>query len=262
MEEEKTAIDFSQKLSPEKREAILGYVESEARGIFREMPLLPVHDITHVERVVQNTRLICEGESVDPFLPEVAAWLHDIGRLQEIQAHGEGKRIYHAEASAEQVPIILERFKLDLGEDTIQMVQDAIARHSLKNAEDDSLTAVILKDADRIDGIGGIGFPRIFAFYPERPIYNPSDPFGSGETSEEYLRYSGQSTQIEAFFRNMEWFPWLRTKTAVKLGIPRIQLMIDFLHQFADELGISGEEIDKHPIVQEVREKITESQKG
>jgi len=202
VEKKERAIDFSQRFSPEKKKDILTHVEQETRKIFEQMSFLPVHDITHVERVVKNTRLICEGEGVDSFLPEIAAWLHDIGRL---------------------------------------------------NAEDDSLLAIILKDADRLDGIGAIGFPRVFAFYPEKPIYDLDNPFGLAETSEEYLRYSGQSTQIRALYRNMEWFSCLRTKTAIKLGIPKIKLMIEFLHQLADELGVSQEKVDNLPVVQKAK---------
>jgi HD superfamily phosphodiesterase len=261
LELERANIDFSQRLSPEIKGRVLGHVEGTARRVFAEMPLLPVHDILHVERVVRNTQLICEGEGVDPFLPTVCAWLHDIGRLQEIQAKGKGERVYHAEASAQQVPSILEQFRPDLGE-AIEMIQDAVGRHSSKNADDDPLPAIILKDADRLDGIGAIGLPRVFAFYPERPIYKPDSPFGEGETSEEYLRYSGQSTQIEAFFRNMEWFPWLRSRTAIKMGIPRITLMMGALYQLADELGRPRGEIDNHPIIQGVKEKIAEFQRA
>lgn len=255
------AVDFSQGLSPERQRVILAHAETETRRIFEEMPLLPVHDITHVERVVKNTKAICEGEKTDSFLPEIAAWLHDIGRLQEIQAKEKGEKIYHAEASAEQVPAILESFKSDLGQEAIRNIQGAVSKHSLKNSENDSQLTVILMDADRLDGIGAIGFPRVFAFYPERPIYNPQDPFGGKETSEEYLRYSGQSSQIQAFYRNMEWFGWMRTKTGIRLAVPRIKLMKEFLYQLADELDIPKEKIDEIPVVKEVENRLVKLDK-
>lgn len=252
LEQKESAIDFSQRLSPERRTAILTAVEDEARKIFNKMPLLPVHDITHVERVVANTGLICKGEGVDSFLPTIAAWLHDIGRLEEIKAKEIGAKVFHAEESAKHIPTILAPFASDLSNDGIQTAKDAVARHSLKNAQDDSVIAIILKDADRLDGMGAIGFPRVFAFYPERPIYSPTEPFGVGRTDEHYLRYSGQSTQLQGFFRNMEWFLWLRTQTAIKLGTPRIKLMIDFLHQLTDELNTPRKTVDNQPIVQKI----------
>ncbi|PJE70152.1 hypothetical protein COU97_01145 [Candidatus Shapirobacteria bacterium CG10_big_fil_rev_8_21_14_0_10_48_15] len=254
VEKETSFLEPHPNLSPERRNQILAAVGLGARRIFDQMPLLPVHDITHVERVVKNTRAICQGEGIDSFIPEVAAWLHDIGRLQEIQAQADGKKIYHAEESAKQVPAILEPFKPELGEETIIAVQDAVARHSLPNAENDSQLVKILKDADKLDGLGSIGFFRVFAFYPERPIYNPQNPFEDGSTSEEYLRYSGQSSQVQAFLRNMEWFSdprfWIVTPTAARLAVPRVKLMVDFLYQLADELGVPQGEVSKIPIVQ------------
>jgi len=55
---------LSEELAPERKEEILISVGREARGIFEEMPILPIHDITHVERVVANAKLICEGEII------------------------------------------------------------------------------------------------------------------------------------------------------------------------------------------------------
>lgn len=37
------------------------------------------HDYYHIERVVINARKILEREQADPFLVELAAWLHDLG---------------------------------------------------------------------------------------------------------------------------------------------------------------------------------------
>lgn len=256
-----TCCGSIQNLSPERKTTILEFVETKAREVYDKMPFLPVHDISHTERVIRNTALICKGEEKDPFLPTITAWLHDLGRLQELQAKEGGREISHAKASAEQVPSILAPFSSELGEEAIGMVQEAVACHSSPNAEDDSLLATILKDADRLDGLGAIGLPRVFAFYPERPIYKPGDPFGiGGDTSEEHLRYSDQSSQLDGLIRNMEWFAdsrfGLRTNTAIKLGIPKIQLMIDFLCQLADELGVSRGKIGGLSVVQGARKKI------
>ena len=37
----------------------------------------PAHDITHVERVVQNTKALTEAENGDLAISVPAAWLHD-----------------------------------------------------------------------------------------------------------------------------------------------------------------------------------------
>ena len=198
---------------------------------------------------------------IDPFLPVLEAWIHDIGRLDEIKAAERQERVNHAEASAKRAPKILAPFEKELGQEAIAALTEAVARHSRPNADDDSDLAVFLKDADRLDGIGAIGLPRVFAFYPDRPIYKPGDPFSVGkDTSEGHLRYSGKSTQLDALVRNMEWFAdprfGLRTETAVRLGIPRIELMIAFLYQLADELEIHRDQVDQLPVVQGIKEKL------
>ena len=254
----RTRRELEVDLSPEVKKSILANVEGIARGIFKEMPLLPVHDITHVERVVRYSDQICEGESVDPFFSRITAWLHDIGRLPETQNQDKTIKIFHAEESAKALPGILEPFKDQIGANNVELIRDAVARHSLKNAEDDSLLARILKDADRLDGIGAIAGPRVFAFYPERPIYNPVSPLGGTDTSEQYLRYSGQSTQIEAFKRNLEWFGMLRVPTAIELGIPKAKWMLDFLYQFGDEVGIPKKIIDQDSVVTSCQKRLSE----
>lgn len=257
---EKNIFDYAQRISLQKKEECISFVETETRRIFEKMPLLPIHDITHVERVVQNTLKICKGEGVDSFLPSIAAWLHDIGRLQEVRARKRGERVYHAEESAKKVPGILFCFKAELGGEGIRAIQSAVACHSSPNDDHESQLAVILKDADKLEGLGAVGLPRVFAFFSELPIYNSQTPFDYGETSEEHLRHSGKSTQIQALFRNMEWFAdprfWIRTETGVKLAAPRIKLMTEFLYQFADELGISRKEVDRVPVIQAVKKRL------
>lgn len=42
-----------------------------------------IHDVDHVKGVVRLEKEIVEKEGVDPFLVEIACWLHDLGRVAE-----------------------------------------------------------------------------------------------------------------------------------------------------------------------------------
>jgi len=253
--------ELSLHLGVSERDYILRTVEEKVEAIFAQMTFQPVHDITHTKRVVDNIKRICAGEIVDNFLAVLCGWLHDIGRLQEQQALKEGRKVFHAEESAKLIPEILSSFNAEVGCLYVEKIADAVARHSQLNKPDDSLLTIILKDADRLDGLGAIGFPRVFAFYPQLPIYNPVNPFTTSTTSEAYLKSSGKAYQLEAFQRNLEWFSLLRTKTAIMIGIPRVILMINFLYQLADELGYSRSDVNQIEAVKEARKMLNENRK-
>ncbi|MDO8551740.1 MAG: HD domain-containing protein [bacterium] len=235
-------------ISKQEKERILAEIGKQVKQRFAQAPFEPIHDFTHVLRIVQNIRLICAGEGIDPFVPEIAAWLHDLGRTDKRQS----KKFPHARLSAELVPSFISAFKKDLDKEVVVNIQDAVARHSFKNAEDDSLLAMILKDTDRLDGFGAMGVIRAFVFYHDKPIYDSRDPFGGIKTSEEYL-HSSSATQIQSLYRQIEWIGWLRVKTAIKMARPKVKLMFDFLYQLACDLGVDREEVNKNPVVVEAK---------
>jgi len=135
-------------------------VELIERLIKLIMPPNPCHGVDHVLRVRDLALAIAEKvrEPVDREVLELAALLHDIGRLST--------DTNHAERSAEIARILLEL--ADYPRDKIDVIVNAILAHSYTSrVEAMSIEAKILSDADKLDALGAIGIARVFAYSGE-----------------------------------------------------------------------------------------------
>jgi len=140
-----------------KRTKLVELIERLVRLI---MPPNPCHGVDHVLRVRDLALAIAEKvhEPVDREVLELAALLHDIGRLST--------DTNHAERSAEIARILLEL--AGYPHDKIDMVVKAILAHSYTSRiEAVSIEAKILSDADKLDALGAIGIARVFAYSGE-----------------------------------------------------------------------------------------------
>ncbi|MCL4366149.1 HD domain-containing protein [Patescibacteria group bacterium] len=217
---------------------ILSEIRNEVQNIFTNPLVDPVHDITHILMVVDNIQQISRGENQDLFVPTLAGWLHDVGRIAEIKAKQEGRNLPHAQASAEQVPLFLGKHRRTLKVETIETIQDAIARHSDLNKPDDSLIAIYLKEADRLAGLGAVGIFRNVAEsgLKHRHLINMDNPFPNDPIKPSRFRESDASA-IEALLFISEWHEMFRTETGTKLAKPHAEAMARFLWQIAFETG-------------------------
>jgi len=140
-----------------KRTRLVELIERLVRLI---MPPSLCHGVDHVLRVRDLALAIAEKvrEPVDREVLELAALLHDIGRLSVATNH--------AERSAEIARILLEL--AGYPHDKIDMVVKAILAHSYtSHVEALSIEAKILSDADKLDALGAIGIARVFAYSGE-----------------------------------------------------------------------------------------------
>ncbi|MCL5409687.1 MAG: HD domain-containing protein [Patescibacteria group bacterium] len=236
------------------KDAVVSYVRNRTEDEFVHANVYPAHGIDHIRRVVYNSTAICTGEGTDPFLPTVAAWLHDNGRIAEWQAKLAGRkdRIFHAEVSAAEVPFTLSPYQDILGEEAIANVQQAVALHSMPNSVDDSPLTVTLKDADRLDGMGAIGIMRTFTDRHSFPSYNLPNPYGSVVRPLREINESN-TTLMEFPFLNIEWYFMLRSETAKRIAERKLEHTYQYLRMFGEELGVDQAYLDNHPMVQKLR---------
>ncbi len=118
----------------------------------------PVHGWPHVERVLGLVLRLSEKyrDRIDLEALVVATLLHDIGRRFE-EDYGE----HHAVISARLAKHLLKA--MGYNEDFIGRVEEIILSHSFSlNKKPESLEAMILSDADKLDAIGAIGVVRAF----------------------------------------------------------------------------------------------------
>jgi uncharacterized protein len=187
------------------------------------------HGWEHVQRVYNLALRIAEEEGADTLITGAAALLHDIGRL----VHTEG--VHHADLSAEESRKILAQYPL--APEQIEAILHAIVAHSFSlGVEPHTLEARILRDADRLDGLGAIGIMRwamsgVMKQQAQTRCYHPDDPFGEQHKLDDRLYmldhfYSKLLTLEEGMY----------TATGRTLAKERTAYMRGYLQAFKAEL--------------------------
>jgi len=170
---------------------ILKHTEHKVKELFRDTPV-SAHNFDHISRVHGWAKIIATAEGADVFLCEMSAWLHDAGRTREIVPKENRE---HHELSYQ---LCREWFRNDpvycgLSKKEKIIILYAV-RYHWNNAADKYPEAIILRDADKLDGYGVIGIKRAMEFF--------------GRDSEA-LEMSLRLQYMNAY--------WIRTKTARKI---------------------------------------------
>jgi uncharacterized protein len=203
--------------------AALAHVEAWVRGIL-EANHRRAHGWLHTVRVRANIRRLARSEGVDPFLAELAALLHDVGRTEP------GPETEHGARSADlAAPLLAE---LPLTEEERSATLHAIRWHNSLRA--DTPLLCILRDADMLDGLGAMGLIRAFMSKSHLPPYDAHAPFEEGKG-----RWP-PSYSSDQLLGQMEWFGRLNTDEARRMAQHRIAFMQAFLVQARAELAESG----------------------
>lgn len=188
----------------------------------------PIHDFSHVLRVLTMAERIAQAEGADIDTVRTAALLHDISRADE-DTHQAGD---HAELAAEEARRLLSQ--AGASGDFIEGVAHAIAAHRFRNAiEPQTLEARVLFDADKLDTIGAVGVARAFAYgghlgqplWGEVPSgYTPNE--GEAHTPHHEFRYK---------LRHMK--DRMYTATGRSIAKERHAYMVSFFEQMSGEIA-------------------------
>jgi uncharacterized protein len=193
------------------RSRVVELIENLVRKLYPEDM---VHGLDHVLRVRDIALKIAEAipEPVDREVLEVAALLHDIGRVSRDKDH--------AKHSAEIAYIILKLACFP--EDKVRKVVEAILSHSFsEGVKPMSIEAKILSDADKLDALGVIGIARVFAFSGSR-----------GRSLKE---------SIQHFYDKILQLPnLLFTDIAKSIAIKRIDVVKKFLEDLEKEIELKN----------------------
>lgn len=131
------------------------------------------HDLSHLQRVWQNAKVIQKVEGGDLEILAAAVLLHD--RVQVPKDSPLRSRA--AALAADQARTALKQ--LQWQRDRIDVVAAAIESHSYSaGVTPTSLEGSILQDADRLDAIGYVGIARCFytAGRMGSALYDPNQP--------------------------------------------------------------------------------------
>ena len=189
----------------------------------------PAHDISHIRRVVQNTRRLTEAENGNAAVTLPAAWLHDCVSV----AKDSPLRKQASKLAAQEAVRFLE--SVDYPADLLEPIYHAIQAHSFSaNIETETLEARIVQDADRLEAIGAIGITRCFLTGGSlgTALYDPADPFAKNRAPDD-RRYT-----LDHFYcKLLGLAETMKTEAGRAEAIKRTDYMRAFLHQLGSEIG-------------------------
>ena len=191
----------------------------------------PAHGWEHVRRVYELAQRIADEEQADRLIVGSAALLHDIGRLVR------RKGTPHALLSVEESREILKRYPVD--EEQVEVILHAIEAHSFSQGiEPRTLEARVVRDADRLDGLGAIGILRwaisgTIKRKPQTKSYHPEDPFG------EQHELNDRLYMLDHFYTKLlKLEEGMYTTTGRALAQQRTAYMRAYLQELRVELGL------------------------
>jgi uncharacterized protein len=211
---------------------IIEEIRQEAKKYFNEGD--SSHDWSHVERVYNSAIKIAKEENANLDVIKIAAYLHDIGRNDEIKSEG---KICHAEKGAEMAKTILSKYDID--EKLIENIIHCILSHrNRNNYKPETIEAKIIFDADKLDSIGAVGIARDFLF---AGIYNA--PLYTGREKEilknadNYAYTRDDTALLEYYYKLNKIKDKIITKTAKKIAQDRHNYMKEFFERFDKEVN-------------------------
>ena len=168
--------------TPEQKQILAEVIEvTKLRFAQHSKEVSGAHGIQHIEIVAQFARYLAAKERVDPFEVEVAAWLHDWGRIGESGRLSRGCGKKHAEVSREKAKrMLLQQYFEDgrLTEKQYLHILGMVSEHS-KLPEGKSKENKVLRDADRVSRFGIMGLWHVILYDLEKrdiPFYQKGRP--------------------------------------------------------------------------------------
>lgn len=196
--------------------------------VAQRMETDPAHDLAHLDRVWMNAQTIAGGQADMPVLL-AACYLHDLVNLPK---NDPDRPLAAQRSAADSEPILQE---MGLQPTQIRAVQHAIAAHSFSGeVAPETTEARILRDADRLDALGAVGIARTFLVSGalNRQLYDPADPFAQQRPLDD-LQFSIDHWKVKLLALHTD----MLTESGKALAKRRTQRMIEFLEDFADEIG-------------------------
>jgi uncharacterized protein len=188
----------------------------------------PAHDISHVQRVVQNTIKLTDIENGNADVTIPAAWLHDCVSV----AKDSSLRQQASKLAATEAVRFLE--SIDYAPALLKQIHHAIEAHSFSaNIETKTLEARIVQDADRLEALGAIGITRCFLTGGSMgtSLYEPSDPFAVNRDPDDR-----RFTLDHFYCKLLGLAGTMKTEAGKAEAIKRTEYMLGFLEQLRLEI--------------------------
>lgn len=202
----------------------------EARSLYEGAD--PIHDFSHVLRVLALAERLAEMEGADREIVRAAVLLHDVSRPADSDL-----ALTAAEETDHAVLAGREARRILAGEDPafVDAVVHAIEAHRFRNnIEPQTLEAKVLFDADKLDAIGAVGVARAFAYggHLGQPLWGPvSEGYRPGQNNDE-----PHTAHHEFHVKLKHIKERLYTSGGRRLAEERHRFMVAFFEQMAAEV--------------------------
>ena len=186
------------------------------------------HGWDHTLRVFRLCELMGPAENADMQVLRAAAYLHDIGRVEQDASDG---AVCHADKGAQMAEPMVAA--LPLSNDQQQNIIHCIRSHRFRNHHKPAtIEARVLFDADKLDAIGAVGVARAFLFAGElgARLHNSdrdaekARPYSVDDTG--YREFKVKLCKIKARMMTAAGRKWARERHA---------FMEDFFNRFLAE---------------------------
>jgi len=209
-------------------EELAAAVKSAARKFFGGKS--GSHDWDHSVRVLENCKILGNKLGADLFVLELATYLHDIGRKEEVKTGG---RVCHAQKGAQAARKILA--KLGCEKNLADAVIHCVECHRSKDEKKPvSIEAKVLFDADKLDALGAIGIVRLFLFANEvgAGIHNQESDLAKTRA------YSQEDTAFREFYLSVRHLKdKMITEPGRELALERHNFMVSFFENLFQEIA-------------------------
>lgn len=188
------------------------------------------HDLSHLQRVWHNVRLVQAQEGGDLPVMLAATLLHDCVAVEK----NSPLRSQASRLAAEKASALLT--SLDWSAAEVSAVNHAIEAHSFSaNITPTTLEAKIVQDADRLDSLGMLGVARTFytAGRMGSALYDPFDPEAKARD------YDDKRFCLDHFqTKLLHLADGFQTPTGQHLAQLRHQRLKGFMELFKEEIGV------------------------
>jgi len=188
------------------------------------------HDWFHIERVLNNSRLIAKGEEADIKIVELGALLHDIA---DSKFHNGDESVGPKVASEF---LESQNVSKEIIDHIVKIIQNISFKGGNVNQEFTSAELDIVQDADRLDALGAIGIARTFNYggFKGRPLYDPEIEPNLNMSKEEYK--ASNAPTINHFYEKLLLLKdRMNTQTGRRIAADRHAFMVSYLDEFYAE---------------------------
>ncbi|MFA5368539.1 MAG: HD domain-containing protein [Candidatus Paceibacterota bacterium] len=213
---------------------IINEIKDKAKSFFIDSS--GCHDWTHVERVYNLAIRIAKKEKANLDIVKIAAYLHDIGRKEEMEGGG---KICHAEKGAELAEEILLSHNLD--KEIVENIKHCVLSHRYRNEhKPKTIEAKILFDADKLDSIGAVGIARdfLFAGYLGCNYLYTGNEKKLSKQGKKYEYTKEDTALLEYYYKLKKVKSKIITETGKQIAEERHTYMVEFFKRF--ELEVQG----------------------